>query len=80
MDRPFSGKRALAQIQEISTVAIFSRKSKAILHPPIVFNNNNVIQATYQKHLCILLDTQLSFEKSLETVLSKHKQNYWSYA
>ena len=36
---------------------IFSRKSKAISHHPLVFNNNNVIQTTYQKHLGIILDT-----------------------
>ena len=34
---------------------IFSRKSKAILHTPAGFNNNNVIQATSQKHLGILV-------------------------
>ena len=36
---------------------IFSRKSKAMSHPLLVFNNNNVIQTTYQKHLGIILDT-----------------------
>ena len=52
--------------------AIFCRKSKAISHPPVVFNNNNnVIQTTSQKHLGIILDTRLSFEKHLETVLCK---------
>ena len=55
------------QAQEVT----FSRKSKAILHPPSVFNNNNVIQTTSQKHLGIILDTRLSFEKHLETVLCK---------
>ena len=55
------------QAQEV----IFSRKSKAISHPPLVFNNNNVIQTTSQKHLRIILDTGLSFEKHLETVLCK---------
>ena len=55
------------QAQEV----IFSRKSKAISHPPLVFNNNNVIQTTSQKHLGIILDTRLSFEKHLETVLCK---------
>ena len=53
------------QAQEV----IFSPKSKAILHPPLVFNNNNVIQTTSPKHLGIILDTRLSFEKHLETVL-----------
>ena len=36
---------------------IFSRKSKVISHPPLVFNNNNVIQNTSQKYLGIILDT-----------------------
>ena len=53
------------QAQEV----IFSRKSKAISHPPIVFNNNNVIQTTAQKLFGSILDTRLSFEKHLETVL-----------
>ena len=55
------------QTQEV----IFSQKSKAISHPPLVFNNNNVIQTASQKHLGIILDTRLSFEKHLETVLCK---------
>ena len=55
------------QVQEV----IFSRKSKAISHPPLVFNNNNVIQTTSQRRLGIILDTRLSFEKHLETVLCK---------
>ena len=36
---------------------IFSWKSKAISDPPLVFNNNNVIQTTSRKHLGIILDT-----------------------
>ena len=55
------------QAQEV----IFSRKSKGISHPPLVFNNNIVIQTTSQKHLGIILATRLSFEKHLETVLCK---------
>ena len=55
------------QAQEVS----FSRKSKATLHPSVVFNNNNVIQTTSQKHLGIILDTRFYFEKHLETVVCK---------
>ena len=55
------------QAQEV----IVSQKSKAISHPSLVFNDDNVRQATSQKHLGIILDTQLSFEKHLETVLCK---------
>ena len=54
------------QAQEV----IFSQKSKAISYPPLVFNNN-VIQTTSQKHLSIVLDTRLTFEKHLEAVLCK---------
>ena len=59
------------QVQEV----IFSWKSKAISHPPLVLNNNNVIQTISQKHLGIILDTRLSFEKHLETVLIHKLQN-----
>ena len=55
------------QAQEV----IFCLKSEAISHPPLVFNNNNVMQTTSQKHLGIIVDTRLSFEKHLETVLCK---------
>ena len=61
------------QAQEV----IFSRKSKAILHPQLVFNNDNVIQATSHRHLDIIVDSRLSFEKHLETVLCK--KSYRSY-
>ena len=55
------------QAQEV----IFSRKSKPISHPSPVFNNSNVTQTTSQKHLGIILETRLSFEKHLESVLCK---------
>ena len=54
------------QAQEV----VFSRKSKQS-HPSLIFNNNDVTQATAQKHLDIILDTRLSFEKHLETLLCK---------
>ena len=55
------------QAQEV----IFSPKSKAISHPPLVFNNNNLTQTTFQKHHGIILDARLPFEKHLETALCK---------
>ena len=65
---PFQWKiRSKKQAQEV----IFSRKSKAASHPPLVFYNNNVMQIASQKHLGIILDTRFSFEKHLETVLYK---------
>ena len=35
---------------------IFSRKIKKLSHPSLVFNNNNVLQASSQKHLGVALD------------------------
>ena len=59
------------QAQEV----IFSRKSKAKLYSLLVLNDNNnnnkVTQVKSQKHLGIILDTRLSFEKDLETVQCK---------
>ena len=51
--------------------AIFSRKSKNVLHPPLVFNNANVSSCKSQKHLGILLDSKLTFEEHYKTILSK---------
>ena len=64
------GNKHRKQAQEV----IFSRKSKATSHPPLVFNNKNVIHVTSQKHLGINLDTELSFEKHLaRTMQNKRK-------
>ena len=40
-------------------------------HPPLVFNNANVFQSRSQKHLVIILDSELAFEEHYKTVLSK---------
>ena len=37
------------QAQEV----IFIRKTKKLPHPPLVFNNTNVTQSTYQKHYAL---------------------------
>ena len=36
-----------------------------------MFNKNNIIQAAFDKYLGIILETRLSFEKHLETMLCK---------
>ena len=41
--------------------AIFSRKLKKIIHPPLFFNNIQVLQSSSQKYFCIVLDEQLTF-------------------
>ena len=45
---------------------IFSRKAKEICHPPLVFNNTNVSQSSSQKHLGVILDSKLIFDKHLK--------------
>ena len=55
------------QAQEV----IFSRKTKKLPHPPLVFNNTNVTQAIYQKHLGIILDSKLTFENHINMVTTK---------
>ena len=46
------------QAQEV----IFSRKSKNIRHPPLIFNKSKVFRA---RHLGLILDKRLSFEEYL---------------
>ena len=55
------------QAQEV----IFSCKVKKPLHIPLNFNNTNVKQTAFQKHLGLILDSQLSFEEHLKTIFSK---------
>ena len=55
------------QAQEV----IFSRKIKKLPHPSLVFNNNNVLQASSQKHLGLTLDAKLTFDEHLNNVRKK---------
>ena len=55
------------QAQEV----IFSRKIKKLPHPSLVFNNNNVLQTSSQKHLGVTLDVKLTFDEHLNNVLNK---------
>ena len=50
---------------------IFSRKTKNLHHPPLVFNNTNITQSTYQKHLGIILYSKLTFENHINIVTTK---------
>ena len=54
------------QAQEV----IFSRKLKKVCHPPLRFNNN-VSQASSQKHLGLRLDNRLTFDDHLTSVSNK---------
>ena len=54
------------QAQEV----IFSRKLKKFCHPSLRFNNN-VSQASSQKHLGLTLDNRLTFDEHLTNVSNK---------
>ena len=55
------------QAQEV----ISSRKIKKPPHIPLNFNNTNVKQTVFQKHLGVILDSELSFDEYLKTIFSK---------
>ena len=55
------------QAQEV----IFPRKLKKVCYPPLRFSNDNVSQASSQKHLRLMLDDRLKFDKHLTNVSDK---------
>ena len=50
---------------------IFSRKTKKLPHPPLVFNNNNVLQTSFQQNQDVTSDVKLTFDEHLNNVLNK---------
>ena len=55
------------QAQEI----IFSRKTSQRNHPGLMFNNSIVNVTTIHKHLGMIIDSKLNFDKHLKSVLKK---------
>ena len=55
------------QAQEVS----FSCKIKKPSHPVLTFNNNQAIQAPYQKHFDLFLDEKLNFSEHLRYISNK---------
>ena len=55
------------QAQEVT----FSRKAKKEYHPPLAFDNNNVLETNSQKHLGVVPDNRLSFEDHSKMILNK---------
>ena len=52
-------------------IVIFSHKAKEIYQSPLVFNNTCVSQSSSQKHLGVILDSKLIFDKHLKIVSLK---------
>ena len=50
---------------------IFSRKSKNMHHPSLIFNKSKVFQSKTQKRLGLLVDNRLSFEEYLTVMGAK---------
>ena len=50
---------------------IFGRKLKTVPHPSITFNNNPSSLCPDQKHLGLVLDSKLTFNKHIKPILSK---------
>ena len=51
--------------------AIFSRKTTKKIYPKIFFSNVPVSKADSQNHLCLYLDSKLSFDIHIKTALTK---------
>ena len=49
----------------------YKQAQEVICHPPLCFNNNNVSQASSQKHLGLTLDNRLTFDEHLTNVSNK---------
>ena len=58
-----------------ATELLFSCKKKAIDHPDLVFNGSTVSRVNDHKHLGLVLQPNLSFEKHLYEKISIVKKN-----
>ena len=58
-----------------ATEILFSRKKKSIKHPDLIFNGTPVSRVKEHKHLGLILQNNLSFEKHLNEKMIKAKRN-----
>ena len=58
-----------------ATEVLFSCKNSSPKHPQLLFNGTVVAKVTEQKHLGLILDSSLSFEKHLNEKIIKAKKN-----
>ena len=58
-----------------ATEVLFSHKKSSPIHPNLIFNGTVVAKINEQKHLGLILDSKLSFEKHLNEKFIKAKKN-----
>ena len=58
-----------------ATEILFSSKKSSPNHPQLIFNGSAVAKVNEQKHLGLILDSRLSFEKHLNEKIIKAKKN-----
>ena len=57
-----------------ATELLFSQKKYRTYHPPLLFNGNKVSKVNEHKHLGLILDKKLSFEKHINEKIIKAKK------
>ena len=63
------------QAQEV----IFSRKTKKLLHPTLLFNNIPLSNSLFQKHLVLTLDIKLNFLEHIKNITKKKIEKLWVF-
>ena len=58
-----------------ATAVLFSRKKSNPNHPQLISNGTTVTKVNDQKHLGLILDSSLSFEKHLNEKIIKAKKH-----
>ena len=61
-----------------ATEVLFSCKKSSLSHPQLIFNGIAVAKVNDQKHLDLILDSRLSFEKHINEKIIKAKKNCWN--
>ena len=57
---------------------LISCKKSSPNHPRLIFNGFAVVKVNEQKHLGLVLEPSLSFEKHLNGKIIKAKKEYWN--
>ena len=58
-----------------ATEVLFSCKKSSPNHPQLIFSGTSVAKVNEQKHLRLILDSKLTFEKHLNDKIIKAKKN-----